>query len=98
MHGQVLINGGALMMTDNGMTSGGVDNARIQTNFGHLQLVVDDGRAVGACHGFAGCTLVVAPYERQPWGALGAAADPFGPGRGIMQVGPRSRGRIRSIP
>ncbi len=88
MHAQVLINGGALMMTDNGMNPGGADNARIQPNFGHLQLVVDEGRRWWARATAAGCT-VLAPYERQPWGGdWGLLQDPFGLKWGIMQLGP----------
>ena len=77
MHLQVEINGGALMLTDEGGMSG-VDGDGNPMPRGHLQLVVPDGqvwwdRALGA-----GCT-VVAPFERQFWGdTWGLLADPFG--------------------
>lgn len=87
MHAQVLINGGALMMTDSTMNPGGVENQEIQPNFGHLQLVVADGRAWWNRALAAGCT-VLAPYERQPWGDdWGMLRDPFGLKWAIMQEG-----------
>lgn len=87
MHGQVLINGGALMMTDSGMNPGGAEIRAIQTGFGHLQLVVEDGRMWWDRAIAAGC-IVLAPYERQPWGDdWGMVRDPFGLKWGIMQDG-----------
>lgn len=87
MHAQVLINGGALMMTDSGMNPGGVERRVIQADFGHLQLVVEDGRGWWDRAIAAGCT-VLAPYERQPWGDhWGLLQDPFGIRWGILQDG-----------
>ncbi|MFN6954245.1 MAG: VOC family protein [Acetobacteraceae bacterium] len=81
IHAQVAINGGALMMTDHG---GG---AAPSYGFGHLQLVVADGRAWWDRAVAAGCTVLV-PYERQFWGDdWGLLADPFGIRWGIMQDG-----------
>ena len=87
MHAQVLINGGALMMTDSTMNPGGVANTAIQHDFGHLQLVVADGRAWWDRALAAGCTEL-APYERQPWGDdWGMLRDPFGLKWAILQEG-----------
>lgn len=87
MHGQVVINGGALMMTDHSMNPGGAAHAAIEAGFGHLQLVVEDGRAWWDRAVAAGCT-VLAPYERQFWGDdWGLLQDPFGIKWGIMQDG-----------
>ena len=87
MHGQVRINGGALMMTDHGMNTGNGEQRAIQTGFGHLQLVVADGSAWWERAVAAGCT-VLAPYERQSWGDdWGLVQDPFGLKWGIMQIG-----------
>jgi PhnB protein len=81
MHAQVAINGGALMMTDHG---GG---AAPSYGFGHLQLVVADGRAWWDRAVAAGCT-VLAPYERQFWGDdWGLLEDPFGIKWAILQTG-----------
>ena len=85
MHAQIIINDGTLMMTDH---TG--DSTTPSVNFGHLQLVVADGRvwwdrAIGA-----GCT-VIAPYERQFWGdEWGLLEDPFGIKWGVMQVDPNA--------
>jgi PhnB protein len=79
MHAQVAVNGGALMMTDHG---GGPAPSY---GFGHLQLVVAEGRAWWDRAVAAGCT-VLAPYERQFWGDdWGLLADPFGLKWAIMQ-------------
>jgi PhnB protein len=87
MHAQVMINGGALMMTDSGMNPGGPEHRAIQTDFGHLQLIVEDGRLWWDRALAAGCT-VLAPYERQPWGDdWGLLQDPFGLKWGVMQDG-----------
>lgn len=87
MHAQVLINGGALMMTDLGMHSGDTEHRAIQADFGHLQLVVEDGRAWWDRAVAAGCTVLV-PYDCQPWGDdWGLVVDPFGLKWGIMQNG-----------
>lgn len=92
MHGQVLINGGALMMTDSLMNPGGAQSTHIQTSFGHLQLIVDDGRAWWDRAVSAGCT-VLAPYARQPWGGdWGLLQDPFGLKWGILQDGSKAQG------
>jgi PhnB protein len=85
MHAQVAINGGALMMTDHGMMSDG--GAAPSFAFGHLQLVVADGRAWWDRAVAAGCT-VLAPYERQFWGDdWGLLEDPFGIKWAILQTG-----------
>ncbi len=87
MHAQVLINGGMLMKTDQ---QG--DGSTPSTNFGHLQLVVSDGRmwwdrAVGA-----DCSVLV-PYERQPWeDDWGLLQDPFGLKWAIMQIDENAHG------
>jgi PhnB protein len=87
MHGQVLINRGVLMMTDNRMNPGGPDRSRIEPHFGHLQLVVDDGSGWWRRAVAAGC-VVVSPYARQPWGDdWGLLEDPFGLKWAIMQDG-----------
>ncbi|MFN3825569.1 MAG: VOC family protein [Pseudorhodobacter sp.] len=87
MHAQIFINGGALMMTDHGMNPGGSDHRAIQTDFGHLQLVVADGRFWWDRAVAAGCT-VLQPYERQFWGDdWGLVQDPFGLKWGILQTG-----------
>lgn len=85
MHAQLLINGGTLMLTDH-MGEG----AAPSPNFGHLQLVVADGRAWWDRAIGAGCAEVMA-YERQFWGAdWGLLEDPFGIKWGIMQACPQS--------
>jgi len=85
IHAQVAINGGALMMTDHGMTDG--KGAAPSCGFGHLQLVVADGRAWWDRAVAAGCT-VLAPYERQFWGDdWGLLQDPFGIRWAILQTG-----------
>ena len=82
MHAQVSINGGMLMMTDH-MGDGPAPSA----NFGHLQLVVADGRAWWDRAIAAGCTEIM-PYERQPWGDdWGLVQDPFGIKWAILQPG-----------
>lgn len=85
MHGQCLINGGALMLTDHVMDG---NDAPAPSMRGHLQLVVADGamwmeRAIAA-----GCTPVV-PFARQPWGdEWGMVADPFGLSWAVLQPAP----------
>lgn len=85
MHLQVVINGGALMMTDHRQPhNAGTPPLQV----GHLQLVVDDGRAWFDRAVAAGCS-VYAPYERQPWGDdWGMVTDPFGIAWGILEPGP----------
>jgi PhnB protein len=81
MHCQVEINGGALMMTDH-------REGEIEAGFGHLQLVVADGRAWWDRAIGAGCTEVM-PYERQFWGDdWGLLRDPFGISWAVLQPGP----------
>lgn len=84
MHGQVVINGGPLMLSDG--TGGGKGDAPARmARFGHLQLIVANGRdwwdrAIGA-----GCTEVM-PHERQVWGdEWGLVRDPFAIRWGIRQ-------------
>jgi len=75
MHVQVVINGGALMMTDYSMSSA-TDAPPMAS--GHLQLVVNDGQGWWDRAVAAGCA-VEAPYERQSWGDdWGLLRDPFG--------------------
>ena len=84
MHAQVLINGGALMMTDHAMDPAA---RRIESGFGHLQLVVTEGRRWWDRAIAAGCTELM-PYARQSWGDdWGLLQDPFGLKWGIMQDG-----------
>jgi PhnB protein len=81
IHAQLAINGGAVMITDHG---GGTAPSY---GFGHLQLVVADGRAWWDRAVAAGCT-VLAPYERQFWGDdWGLLQDPFGIRWAILQAG-----------
>ena len=81
MHGQVSINGGCLMLTDHM----GPDAPSF--NFGHLQLVVADGKAAWARAVAAGCKVVM-PYARQPWGDdWGLLEDPFGVKWAILETG-----------
>jgi PhnB protein len=69
------------MMTDHG---GG---AAPSYGFGHLQLVVADGRAWWDRAVAAGCT-VIAPYARQFWGDdWGLLQDPFGISWAILETG-----------
>jgi PhnB protein len=85
MHAQVLINGGALMLTDH---MG--DGPPPPPNFGHLQLVVADGRAWWDRAVAAGCKVVM-PYGRQFWGDdWGLLEDPFGIKWAILKTGPQS--------
>lgn len=82
MHAQVGINEGCLMMTDYN-----AEGSSAAVNFGHLQLVVADGRAWWDRAVAAGCT-VLAPYERQPWGDdWGLLADPFGIRWAVLEPG-----------
>jgi PhnB protein len=85
MHAQLRINGGMLMMTDH---MG--DGAAPASAFGHLQLVVADGRAWWDRAIDAGCAEVL-PFERQVWGdEWGLLRDPFGISWGIMQSDPEA--------
>lgn len=87
MHAQVSINGGMLMLTDH-MGDGPAPSA----NFGHLQLVVSDGREWWDRAVAAGCTVVMS-YERQFWGDdWGLLQDPFGIKWAILQDDRQSRG------
>lgn len=89
MHAQVVINGGALMMTDYSESS---DSDAPPMASGHLQLVVDDGRAWWDRAVAAGCT-VVSQYEMQFWGDWwGLVADPFGIRWSVLQPGPQHQG------
>lgn len=67
IHAQVEINHGVLMMTDHSTCGDGGDKPAPRGDFGHLQLVVSDGRAWWDRAVAAGCT-VLATYERQFWG------------------------------
>lgn len=82
MHAQVGINDGCLMMTDYN-----AEGSSAAVNFGHLQLVVGDGRMWWDRAVAAGCT-VLAPYERQPWGDdWGLVVDPFGVKWAVLEPG-----------
>jgi PhnB protein len=84
MHGQCIINGGALMLTDHQADPG----VSAPTMGGHLQLVVDDGRAWFDRALAAGCSVVM-PYARQDWGDdWGLMRDPFGLLWAVLQPGP----------
>lgn len=85
MHAQIVINGGALMLTDHRQPH----NAGLPPMpVGHLQLVVGDARAWWDRAIAAGCTVVM-PYQMQDWGdEWGLLADPFGLQWGILQPGP----------
>ncbi len=76
MHLQLKINGGALMLTDHGMSS--IEAGEVPMAHGHLQLIVPDAQVWWDRAVAAGCT-VVAPLERQFWGdTWGLLTDPFG--------------------
>ncbi len=85
MHAQVVINGGALMMTDHRHPhNAGAPPLAV----GHLQLVVADGQAWFDRAVAAGCTVAV-PFSRQDWGDdWGMVTDPFGIAWAILQPGP----------
>jgi PhnB protein len=76
MHLQLMINHGALMLTDyTDMPGTGAEVPPIPR--GHLQLVVPDGQVWWDRAVAAGCT-VAAPFERQFWGdTWGLLVDPF---------------------
>ena len=85
MHGQTIVNGGALMLTDHGMADAPAGGPM---QGGHLQLVVGDGRTWWDRAVAAGCTIEM-PYERQFWGDdWGLLRDPFGIRWAILQPGP----------
>ena len=82
MHADTIVHGRALMMTD--MVTG---EAPPERNFGHLQLVVGDGRAWWDRAVAAGCS-VLEPYQRQFWGDdWGLLEDPFGFKWAVLQPG-----------
>lgn len=86
MHGQVEINGGALMVTDH--TAPGTNPESPLAN-GHLQLVVADARAWFDRAVAAGCEVEV-PLARQDWGDdWGMVRDPFGIRWAVLQPGPQ---------
>ena len=73
------------MMTDDSGCGDGSDQAAQRGDFGHLQLVVADGRAWWDRAVTAGCR-VLAPYERQFWGDdWGLLEDPFGLKWAVLQ-------------
>jgi PhnB protein len=89
IHAQVEINGGALMMTDHRMAHN-TDLPPLAV--GHLQLVVEDGKAWWDRATSAGCTVVM-PFGRQDWGDdWGLLLDPFGIHWAILQPGPEMVG------
>jgi PhnB protein len=84
MHGQLEINGGALMLTDMGCEDGTESGVGTM----HMQLVVKDGRFWWDRALAAGCTAAM-PYERQFWGDdWGMLLDPFGIRWAVLQPGP----------
>ncbi len=86
MHPQVSIHGGMPVLTDH-MS----DEPARPTTFGHLQLVVADGRFWWDRAVAAGYTAVM-PYERQFWGDdWGLLEDPFGIKWAILQDNRQSR-------
>lgn len=91
MHGQCVINGGALMLTDHMGTDPAAAGPSLN---GHLQLVVGDGRAWWDRALAAGC-IAVSPFARQFWGDdWGLLRDPFGIHWAILQPGPQSLGEV----
>jgi PhnB protein len=89
LHGQTVINGGALMLTDHGMAD--APSGRPEQN-GHLQLVVADGRAWWERAVASGC-VVEMPFGRQFWGDdWGLLRDPFGLRWAILQPAPCPEG------
>lgn len=90
IHAQVEINQGVLMMTDHGAGGEAAGRPASHWDFGHLQLVVDDGCAWWDRAVAAGCTVVHA-YERQFWGDdWGMLQDPFGIKWAVLQPGMRA--------
>jgi PhnB protein len=88
MHGQLEINGGALMLTDMGCEAGAEGGIGSM----HMQLVVGDGRFWWDRALAAGCTVAM-PYERQFWGdEWGMLLDPFGIRWAVLQPGPKQAG------
>jgi PhnB protein len=82
MHLQLVINGGAFMMSD--IDAGPPGAAPIH---GHLQLVVRDGQAWWDRAVAAGCRVIDA-YGRKPWGDdWGLLVDPFGVRWAILEPG-----------
>ncbi len=89
MHGQCVINGGALMLTDHMAPDAAMTGPALN---GHLQLVVADGRAWFDRAVAAGCTAV-SPFETQFWGDdWGLLRDPFGIHWAVLQPGPHNFG------
>jgi PhnB protein len=83
MHGQLQINGGALMLTDMGCEDGAAGGVGSM----HMQLVVDDGRRWWDRAVAAGCAVEM-PYERQFWGDdWGLLIDPFGIRWAVLEPG-----------
>ena len=85
MHVQIVINGGAFMMTD---YCGPVPEiAANPLPTGHLQLVTEDGKMWWDRAIAAGCTEI-SPYERQFWGDVwGLLQDPFGVKWSVLEAG-----------
>jgi PhnB protein len=85
MHGQCIINGGALMLTDHMSDA----DAATPAIGGHLQLVVTDGQAWFDRALASGCAEVM-PFARQDWGDdWGLLRDPFGLLWAVLQPGPQ---------
>lgn len=85
LHVQIEINGGALMMTDQGGCNG---EATTTTQGFHLQLVVAEGDLWWSRALAAGCTVAM-PFERQFWGdRWGMLRDPFGLHWAINEAAP----------
>lgn len=81
MHIQLRINGGTLMICDY------QGEGAQQFGSGHLQLVVEDGRAAWDRAVAAGMSVVM-PYERQFWGDhWGLLKDRFGLMWAILEDG-----------
>jgi|GEM_PF-189370 len=84
MHARIVINHGALMLTDGGCEN---DRAHAPLDRVHMQLVVTDGHAWWERAVSAGCSVIM-PYEGQFWGDdWGLLQDPFGIRWAILQPG-----------
>ncbi len=90
MHMQILINGGAFMMTDYSDAAPAPTTNPLPN--GHLQLVLEDGQGWWDRAIAAGCSAVM-PYKRQFWGDVwGLLQDPFAVKWAVLQPGADQNG------